>query len=125
MLVLSRMRHESVMVSGPQGDCLVTVLQVRGNEASLLISMTAADKPGVLDSWTAHAVKNAMVRVSSTVEVVLVDVLGEKARIGITAPKEASVHRLEVWDAIRRENRRAYGSEEDGPAGSRVPRPTG
>ena len=77
------------------------------------------------DSWTAHAVKDATVRVGRTVEVVLVDVRGEKARIGITAPKEASVHRLEVWEAIRRENRRALGGEEDGPAGSRVLRPTG
>jgi carbon storage regulator len=113
------------MVSGPQGDCLVTVLQVQGNEVFLLISLTAADKPGVMDAWTAHAGKDATVRVGRTVEVVLVDVLGEKARIGIRAPKEASVHRLEVWQAIRRENRRADGSEEDGPAGSRVPRPTG
>lgn len=113
------------MVSGPQGDCLVTVLQVRGNEALLLVSLTAADRPGVLDSWTAHAAKNATVRVGRTVEVVLVDLIGEKARIGIRAPKESSVHRLEVWQAIRGENRRASGSDEDGPAGSRVPRPTG
>ena len=40
-------------------------------------------------------------------EVTVVDIRGDKVRLGITAPKEISVHRKEVYDAIRRENRAA------------------
>lgn len=124
MLVISRMRQESVMISGPEGGCLVTVLQARGKEASLLISHAAASKPGVLDSWTAQLVLDAAVQVGSTAEVALVDVREEKARLGINALKATAVHRLEVWEAIRQEGRRGPGGEESGPAGSRVPRPS-
>ena len=35
---------------------------------------------------------------------IIVDVRGDKVRIGITAPKEIPVHRKEVHEAIRREN---------------------
>jgi cytosine/creatinine deaminase len=39
--------------------------------------------------------------------VTVVDIRGDKVRLGITAPREISVHRQEVYDAIRRENRAA------------------
>lgn len=39
------------------------------------------------------------------VEVFVVDIRGDKVRIGIEAPKEMSVHRKEVYDAIHREDR--------------------
>ena len=38
------------------------------------------------------------------IEVMVVDVRGEKARLGINAPTEVPVHRQEVYDAIQREN---------------------
>jgi len=41
------------------------------------------------------------------IEVTVVDIRGDKVRLGINAPKEISVHRKEVYDAIRRENRAA------------------
>lgn len=37
----------------------------------------------------------------------VVDIRGDKVRLGVNAPKSVSVHRKEVWDAIRRENRAA------------------
>ena len=37
------------------------------------------------------------------VEVTIVDVRGDKVRLGITAPREISVHRREVYEAIQRE----------------------
>lgn len=124
MLVLSRERGNSIMVDGPEGGCLLTVLQVRGPEVSLLVSHSPL--AGKLDSWTATLVRDATVKVGSTAEVTLIDVLEEKARLGISVSRETSVHRLEVWQAIKRENRRAAGGDaEDGPAGSRVPRPGG
>jgi carbon storage regulator len=39
------------------------------------------------------------------IKVTVVDIRGDKVRIGIEAPKEMSVHRKEVYDAIRREIR--------------------
>jgi len=122
MLVLSRERGSSIMVDGPEGSCLLTIVQVRGAEVSLLVSHTPA--AGRLDSWTATLVRDATVKIGSTAEVTLVDVLEEKARLGIDASKETSVHRLEVWEAIRRENRRG-GDAGDSFPGSPVPRPGG
>ena len=40
------------------------------------------------------------------VVVTIVDIRGDKVRLGIEAPDEIPVHRQEVYEAIRRENRR-------------------
>ena len=45
--------------------------------------------------------------IGDDIEVTVVDIRGDKVRLGITAPKEISVHRKEVYDAIKRENRAA------------------
>lgn len=37
------------------------------------------------------------------VEVMIVDVRGDKVRLGITAPRSIPVHRREVYNAIQRE----------------------
>ena len=37
------------------------------------------------------------------VEVVIVDVRGDKVRLGINAPRSISVHRKEIYEAIQRE----------------------
>jgi len=37
------------------------------------------------------------------VEVMVVDVRGDKVRLGITAPMEVPVHRREIYDVIQRE----------------------
>ena len=41
------------------------------------------------------------------IEITVVDIRGDKVRLGIIAPSEISVHRKEVYDAIQRENRKA------------------
>jgi len=45
--------------------------------------------------------------IGDDVEVTVVDIRGDKVRLGVVAPKKVSVHRKEVYDAIRRENRAA------------------
>jgi carbon storage regulator len=45
--------------------------------------------------------------IGDNVVVTIVDVRGDKVRLGIEAPREISVHRREVYDAIQRENQQA------------------
>ena len=45
--------------------------------------------------------------IGDNVIVTIVDVRGDRVRLGIEAPREVSVHRREVYDAIQRENREA------------------
>ncbi|GAG99793.1 Translational regulator CsrA [subsurface metagenome] len=43
--------------------------------------------------------------IGDDVEITIVDVRGDKVRLGITAPKEIPVHRREVYEAIQREKK--------------------
>ncbi len=47
--------------------------------------------------------KDESIMVSDDVKITIVDVRGDKVRLGITAPIEIPVHRREVYDAIQRE----------------------
>jgi carbon storage regulator len=45
--------------------------------------------------------------IGENVVVTIVDIRGDKVRLGIEAPGEIPVHRQEVYEAIQRENRRS------------------
>ena len=45
--------------------------------------------------------------IGDNVVVTIVDIRGDKVRLGIDAPSEVPVHRREVYEAIQRENLRA------------------
>ncbi len=45
--------------------------------------------------------------IGDNIVVTVVDVRGDKVRLGIEAPREVSVHRREVYEAIQRENEQA------------------
>jgi carbon storage regulator len=47
--------------------------------------------------------KDESIMIGDDVEVIIVDVRGDKVRLGITAPKSIPVHRREVYEAIKRE----------------------
>jgi len=45
--------------------------------------------------------------IGENIVVTIVDIRGDKVRLGIEAPTEVPVHRREVFEAIQRENLRA------------------
>lgn len=48
--------------------------------------------------------KNEAIMIGDDIEITVVDIRGDRVRLGITAPHAISVHRKEVYEAIRREN---------------------
>ena len=57
--------------------------------------------------------KDESIVIGDDVEITIVDVRGDKVRLGITAPKSIPVHRREVYDAIQRE--KATKGKEEAP----------
>ena len=47
--------------------------------------------------------KDETIVIGDDVEITIVDVRGDKVRLGISAPRNISVHRKEIYDAIQRE----------------------
>jgi carbon storage regulator len=54
--------------------------------------------------------KNESIVINDDITIVVVEIRGDKVRLGVEAPKEVPVHRREVFDAIRR-NESAAGSK--------------
>lgn len=51
--------------------------------------------------------RDETIMIGDDVEITIVDIRGDKVRLGITAPRHIQVHRKEVYDAIKRENEQA------------------
>jgi carbon storage regulator len=51
--------------------------------------------------------RDETIMIGDDVEITVVDIRGDKVRLGITAPTHIPVHRKEVYEAIKRENRAA------------------
>ena len=49
--------------------------------------------------------KDEWIEIGGDIRIVVIEVRGDKVRLGIEAPREMPVHRKEVADAIRRERR--------------------
>jgi carbon storage regulator len=46
--------------------------------------------------------KNESIVINNDITIVVVEIRGDKVRLGVEAPKEIPVHRREVYDAIKR-----------------------
>ena len=76
--------------------------------------------------------RDETIMIGDEVEVTVVDIRGDKVRLGISAPRHVTVHRKEVYDAIKRENQAAAqvrpedlpkGPGPSGPASLATPAP--
>jgi carbon storage regulator len=59
--------------------------------------------------------KNESIVINDDITIVVVEIRGDKVRLGVEAPKEVPVHRNEVYEAIRR-NQQAGGSAHEADA---------
>lgn len=57
--------------------------------------------------------KNEVIRIGSDITLTIVDIRGDKVRVGIDAPKNVAVHRQEIFEAIQAK-RDAIQSEQSG-----------
>lgn len=55
--------------------------------------------------------KNESIVINNEITIVVVEVRGDKVRLGIEAPKEVPVHRREVFDAIQRNRAKQSGAD--------------
>jgi carbon storage regulator len=51
--------------------------------------------------------KNESIVINNDITIVVVEIRGDKVRLGVEAPKEVPVHRREVYDAIKRNEQAA------------------
>ena len=59
--------------------------------------------------------KNESIVINDEITIVVVEIRGDKVRLGVEAPKEVPVHRREVYDAIKR-NEATRSGESNPPA---------
>lgn len=65
--------------------------------------------------------KNESIVIDNTIKVMVVDIRGDKVRLGIEAPRGVEVHREEVW--LKLQSERATGTEAGPVRGVSIPAP--
>ena len=53
---------------------------------------------------------NQSIKIGDDIEITVIEVRGDQVRLGVTAPRDVSVHRNEVYLQIQQENRAASAS---------------
>jgi carbon storage regulator len=65
--------------------------------------------------------KNESIVINNDITIVVVEIRGDKVRLGVEAPKEVPVHRREVYDAIHRADTAAGETPRTDAAGTSTP----
>jgi carbon storage regulator len=65
--------------------------------------------------------KNESIVINNDITIVVVEIRGDKVRLGVEAPKEVPVHRREVYDAIHRNDAAQSPSDETSAASTNGP----
>lgn len=47
--------------------------------------------------------RDEVIKIGEDIEITVIDIRGDKVRLGITAPRNVQVHRKEVYEAIKKE----------------------
>jgi len=47
--------------------------------------------------------KNEVIVIGDDIHITVIEIRGDKVRLGIDAPRDVTVHRAEVYEAIKRE----------------------
>lgn len=69
--------------------------------------------------------KNEKIRVNDNVVITVIEVRGDKVRLGFEAPREVRVHREEVYQAIQRGEHPPEAKELQPPVTARDGKPAG
>jgi carbon storage regulator len=59
--------------------------------------------------------KNESIVINDEIRIVVVEIRGDKVRLGVEAPREVPVHRREVYEAIQRSNSESLHRTGDAP----------
>jgi carbon storage regulator len=59
--------------------------------------------------------RDESIMIGDNIVVTIVDIRGDKVRLGIQAPHQVTVHRQEVYEAIKKENNHSAASQSQGP----------
>lgn len=106
MLVLSRQNNEAIMI-GP--EMVVEVVSLNRNNVKLHVTTNEIGGRLTSDKIYGPLKRDQGVTITPEIRIDIVDLRQEpdaiKVRLGINAPKSLSIHRKEVYDAIRRENK--------------------
>lgn len=62
--------------------------------------------------------KDESIIIGDDIEITIVDVRGDKVRLGINAPRSISVHRKEIYEAIQREKAQKAAADKSSDASS-------
>jgi carbon storage regulator len=62
--------------------------------------------------------RDESIMIGDKVVITIVDIRGDKVRLGIEAPQEVPVHRQEVYEAIKREGRKSTSGCKRDPVAS-------
>lgn len=87
--------------------------------------ITVNERSDVIQLWKEPAMlvlsrqRDESIVIGENVVVTIVDIRGDKVRLGIQAPGEIPVHRQEVYEAIQRENRKG-GPLQPGDSSAKV-----
>ncbi len=57
--------------------------------------------------------KDESIVINDNIVVTVIDIRGDKVRLGFDAPKDVPIHRREVYDAIKRSEAASNGSQPD------------
>ena len=58
--------------------------------------------------------RDETIMIGDHIEITVVDIRGDKVRLGITAPRAVQVHRKEIYETVKRENAEASCTRMDG-----------